>query len=47
MLAPDYPVHVICNVLGYARSSYYYQSAVQADDNLRLAIQEVAGSWPT
>ena len=47
MLAPHYPVHVICDVLGYARSSYYYQSAVQADDDLRLAIQEVAGSWPT
>jgi putative transposase len=48
MLVSDYPVQVICAVLGYARSSYYYQAASQAaDDELRQAIQEVAGRWPT
>jgi putative transposase len=47
MLATDYPVQVICAVLGLARSSYYYHTAHQSDAALRSAIQEVAGSWPT
>ncbi len=47
MLAADYPVHLICAVLDYARSSYYYQAAAQANEDLRLAIQEMAGQWPT
>ena len=47
MLASDYPVQTICNVLGYARSSYYYRTAGQDDVALRAAIQEVAEQWPT
>lgn len=47
MLATEYPVQVICNVLSCARSSYYYHPASQAADALCVAIQEMAERWPT
>ena len=39
MLAQSYPVAVCCEVLGVARSSYYYQPVVSPDEaRLKAAI---------
>jgi transposase InsO family protein len=47
MLADDYPVSVICEVVGLARSSYYY-SAVECDEtSLKAAMEKAAANWPT
>ena len=46
-LAPDYPQKVVCAVLNYARSSYYYRPEPPDDEKLKAAIHEVAGQFPT
>ena len=47
MLAQNYPVTVVCAVLGIARSSYYYQPLVPSDEAcLRAAIKQTAAEWP-
>lgn len=45
-LAALYPVTILCAVLDYPRSSYYYQPQPPDDTALKTAIQEVAGAWP-
>lgn len=48
VLAQDYPVSVICEVLGCARNSYYHLVAERADEaELKAAIKSVAAEWPT
>lgn len=50
MLKQDYPVQVICDVVGYSRSRYYYEPSVETknkDESLKSAIAEVAGRYPT
>lgn len=47
MLADTYPVQAICRTLDWARSSYYYRRDDEDDAELRAAIQELAGQWPT
>ena len=48
MLAPEYPVTVVCDVLGCARSSYYRRNVQRPDEaELRAAIKAVAAEWPT
>ena len=47
MLAEDYPVALACDVLGCPRSSYYYQTHVAEEDELKSAIEQVASEWPT
>ena len=47
MLAQDYPVTLICDVLGYPRSSYYYHAVGPDDRQVRAAITSVAAEWPT
>lgn len=48
MLALDYPVTVVCDVLDCVRSSYYYQISEPPDElALRGAIKTVAAEWPT
>ena len=47
MLLPEYPVTMVCNMLGCARSSYYYRSGQLDDQEVKMAIQTVAGEWPT
>jgi len=47
MLVKEYPVAVVCRVLSWARSSYYYRAGEPDDKELRAAIQGVAGEWPT
>lgn len=46
-LAPTYPVNLICQVLDYPRSSYYYQPKELDEEELKAAIRDVAGAWPT
>jgi len=46
-LATEYPVHLLCEVLSFARSSYYYQPHPRDDEALKAALQEVAAEWPT
>ena len=38
---------LICSVLDYARSSYYYPRQGSAEPELEAAIRELAGQWPT
>ncbi len=46
MLAEDYPVSVVCEVLDCARSSYYHRPLPALDADLQHALQEVAAAWP-
>jgi len=46
-LAEKYPVQVICRVLGYARSSYYYRGQPRTEPELEEALVQVATRWPT
>lgn len=47
MLAPDYPVSLVCQVLESARSSYYYQPEPLDETELKAAIEAVVAEWPT
>lgn len=42
-----YPVKVACQVIGLARSSYYYQSQRQDQSEIEQAIEQTAGQYPT
>jgi len=42
-----YPLTAVCQVLGLARSSFYRQPGEPADGELRAAIQEIQGQFPT
>ena len=46
MLAQDYPVSVVCEVLDCARSSYYHRPLPSQDTGLQQALEEVAAAWP-
>jgi putative transposase len=46
-LASEYPVHLICKVIGVPRSSYYYQPHPRDDEALKAALQDVAAEWTT
>jgi putative transposase len=46
MLAQDYPVSVVCEVLDCARSSYYHRPMPSQDAGLQQALEEVAAAWP-
>jgi hypothetical protein len=47
MLAENYPVRVVCRTLGYPVSSYYYRSEAANESELKIALQRLAGEWPT
>jgi len=47
VLAQDYPVSVICDVLACPRSSYYYRAAGDDETALREAVTALAAAWPT
>lgn len=47
MLAKDYSVNLLCNLLGCSRSSYYYQPKQRDEIEDRAAIESVAEEWPT
>lgn len=46
-LSEQYPVTQLCELLGVARSSYYYQTAVTDDTKLKSEIERLCGEWPT
>lgn len=50
-LSECYPIQVICKVLGYSRSRYYYQpdrdEKSKSEERLKAAMQDVAGRYPT
>jgi transposase InsO family protein len=49
-LKADYPIQTICDVIGYPRSRYYYQTKSDnkiQEEELRKAIINVAGRYPT
>jgi putative transposase len=49
-LKVEYPIHVLCAVIGYSRSRYYYQPdepTKAAESTLKTAIADVAGRYPT
>ena len=45
-LAEEYPVAIVCDVLGYARSTYYYKEVLTDDSHIRQAIEDVAAEFP-
>jgi transposase InsO family protein len=46
-LATDYPIRLVCEVLDYPRSSFYYEAGSAADEErLREAVRRVAEQWP-
>ena len=47
MVAQEYPVTQICEVLDYARSSYYHRAVVTDEEALQQAIEAEATQWPT
>jgi transposase InsO family protein len=46
MLAEQYPITQVCDILDCARSTYYHQAAAVDEQELRQAIATVAGEWP-
>lgn len=42
-----YTVEMLCDLLDYARSSYYYRAQPRDDTALRATIQDTQGRWPT
>lgn len=55
-LTQNYPVQIVCEILNYPRSSYYYQVAKQVqspteeelqETKLKSAIADCAAQWPT
>ncbi len=46
MLAQDYPVSVVCEVLDCARSSYYHRPMALPEQGLQQVIEAVAAAWP-
>ena len=47
MLACDYPVSLICQVVCLPRSSYYYSSSRRDETLLIAAIEDAAAQFPT
>ena len=47
MLSQQYPVILVCDVLGCVRSSYYYRAKQPDETELKAAIETVATEWPT
>ena len=48
MLRPDYSMREICEVLGFNKSTFYYQPKIDAsEDVLRAEIQQLAVAHPT
>ena len=41
-LATEYPVQLICGVLGFSRSSYYYRPNPRDDEALKAALEDVS-----
>lgn len=46
-LASEYPVQLLCRALVFPRSSFYHQPEPRDETDLRQALVELAGAWPT
>src|SRR5205807_6049418 len=47
-LAGDYPLRLVCRLLGVPRSSVYYQARPPIDEAaLKTALLDLAAQWPT
>ena len=47
MLADDYSVSLLCDLLKCSRSSYYYQPKLQDETEVKSAIEDLVIEWPT
>ena len=47
MLSSDYPVSLICEVVGLPRSSYYYKAVECDETSLKTAMEKAAAQFPT
>ena len=47
LLREQYPITILCEVLGVPRSSAYYHARPGEDRPVRDALVELAGQWPT
>jgi len=47
MLAKDYPISLLCEVLELPRSSYYYCAAERDETSLKTAMEKAAAQFPT
>ena len=47
MLAPDYPITLLCDILGCSKSSYYYQNTPTDETDPEQALEAVISEWPT
>ncbi len=45
-LRTEFPVRMLCEVIGLASSSFYYQGQPAADADLRAAIEAIALEYP-
>jgi putative transposase len=47
MVTQDYAASQICEVLDFARSSYYHRAVITDEEALQQAIEAEAAQWPT
>ena len=47
MLSDDYPISMICEVVGLRRSSYYYRAVERDERSLTGALETAAAKFPT
>jgi transposase InsO family protein len=47
MLSQEYPVGLLCALLDFPRSSYYYHAQVKDEMDLERATEAVVAQWPT
>ena len=47
MLATDYPITVVCQVVDLPRSTQYYQPVVTDEGAIKQALEDVAQAFPT
>jgi len=46
-LRTQYPIQLLCRVLNYSRSSYYYRRQPPDEATLHAQLRETQGQWPT
>ena len=46
-LRTTYPVELLCRVLNYSRSSYYYRRQPRDEASVHARLRETQGRWPT
>ena len=46
-LRTTYPVELLCRVLNYSRSSYYYRQQPRDETSIHARLRETQGHWPT